>query len=159
MHLLQQTRPGAGESDEDQSGRTLYLQRVAYFRIALGELREGRAAGLDVWKQKGAAGYAIYHNSIYHTGHNEGQLTVEDINAAAKAAGATDKPQVDYSNILENTNTLAQTLELTGTHGLIVMPVKGATPENITVFPGLASAEQIQAAIKKPATDSQHCRR
>lgn len=105
--------------------------------------------GLDVWKQKGAAGYAIYHNSIYHTGHNEGQLTVEDINAAAKAAGATDKPQADYSNILENTNTLAQTLELTGTPGLIVMPVKGATPENITVFPGLASAEQIQTAIKK----------
>ncbi len=66
-----------------------------------------------------------------------------------KAAGATDKPQADYSNILESTNTLAQTLELTGTPGLIVMPVKGATPENITVFPGLASAEQIQAAIKK----------
>ncbi len=105
--------------------------------------------GLDVWKQKGAAGYAIYHNGIYHTGHNEGELTVDDINAAAKAAGATDKQQADYSSILEKTNTLAQTLELTGTPGLIVMPVKGATAENVTVFPGLASAEQIQEAIKK----------
>ncbi|MDV2903553.1 hypothetical protein R0H17_18125 [Phytobacter diazotrophicus] len=44
---------------------------------------------------------------------------------------------------------LAQALELTGTPALIVMPIKGATPTTITVFPGLTSAEQIQAAVKK----------
>ena len=105
--------------------------------------------GLDVWKQKGAAGYMTYHNALYHSGHNEGQLTIDDIGAAAKAAGATGEAQGDYRSLLESNNTLAQALELTGTPGLIVMPVKGATPKNITVFPGLASAEQILIAIKK----------
>jgi protein-disulfide isomerase len=105
--------------------------------------------GIDVWKQKGAAAYAVYHNSVYQTGHNEGQLTAQDINAAAKAAGVTGKPAADYSNQLEKNNQLAQTLGLTGTPGLIVMPVRNANPSTITVFPGAATAEQIQAAIKK----------
>lgn len=105
--------------------------------------------GLDVWKQKGAAGYALYHNGIYHTGHNEGQLTAGDIENSAKSAGATEQSQGDFHSILEQNSMLAQGLELTGTPALIVMPVKGATPTTITVFPGLASAEQIQAAIKK----------
>ncbi len=105
--------------------------------------------GLDVWKQKGAAGYLTYHNALYRSGHNEGQLTVDDIDTAAKAAGVTERQQGDDRSLLENNNALAQALELTGTPGLIVMPVKGATPKTITVFPGLASAEQILAAIKK----------
>ncbi|ELY2908473.1 DsbA family protein, partial [Cronobacter dublinensis] len=40
-------------------------------------------------------------------------------------------------------------LGLTGTPGLIVMPVENASPETITVFAGLASPEQILAAIGK----------
>ncbi len=105
--------------------------------------------GIDVWKQKGAAAYAVYHNSVYKTGHNEGQLTAEDIDAAAKEAGVTGKLAADYSSQLEKNNQLAQTLGLTGTPGLIVMPVNNATPKTITVFPGAATADQIQAAIKK----------
>lgn len=105
--------------------------------------------GLDVWKQKGAAGYMTYHNAIYHSGHNEGQLTENDITDATKAAGATEQLHQDYSSVLEKNNVLAQALGLTGTPRLIVMPVKGATPATITVFPGLASAAQIQAAITK----------
>lgn len=107
--------------------------------------------GIDVWKQKGAAGYLAYHNGIYQTGHNEGQLTAGDIDTAAKTVGVTNQPQGDYSSVLEKNNTLAQALELTGTPGLIVMPVKGATGKNVTVFPGLASAGQILDAIKKAA--------
>lgn len=46
-------------------------------------------------------------------------------------------------------NQLAQTLGLTGTPGLIVMPVNNATPKNITVFTDLASPAQIFKAIEK----------
>lgn len=81
--------------------------------------------GIDVWKQKGAAAYAVYHNSVYKTGHFEGKLTSQDIDAAAKAAGVTGKPVADYSSQLDKNSELAQTLGLTGTPGLIVMPVKG----------------------------------
>lgn len=105
--------------------------------------------GIDVWKQKGAAAYAVYHNSVYKTGHNEGHLTADDIAAAAKSAGVTGKLAADYSSQLEKNNQLAQKLGLTGTPGLIVMPVDKATPERITMFPGVATAEQIQAAIMK----------
>lgn len=105
--------------------------------------------GIDVWKQKGAEGYLKYHNGIYHTGHNEGELTTEDIDAAARTAGVTELKSVDYTAVLEKNDALAQKLGLTGTPGLIVMPVQNATPENITVFAGLASPQQLLAAIDK----------
>ena len=111
----------------------------------------GKAAqrGIDGWKQKGVAAYAVYHNGVYRTGHNEGQLTAADIDAAAKAAGVTGKLAADYTLLLEKNDQLAQTLGLTGTPGLIVMPVNNATPKTITVFPGAATAEQIEVAIRK----------
>jgi len=105
--------------------------------------------GLDVWKQKGGDAYLKYHNGIYQTGHNEGDLTGADIDSAAKVAGLTELKPVDYTAVLEKNDALAQTLGLTGTPGLIVMPVKNASPKNITVFAGLASPQQILAAIKK----------
>jgi protein-disulfide isomerase len=105
--------------------------------------------GLDVWKQKGADAYLKYHNSIYQTGHAEGELTAADIEAAVKAAGVTALKPVDYTAILEKNDALAQNLGLSGTPGLIVMPVKNGTPENITVFAGLASPQQILSAIQK----------
>lgn len=76
-------------------------------------------------------------------------MTDEDITAAAKSVGVTGKLAAGYSSQLEKNNQLAQTLGLTGTPGLIVMPVNNAMPKTITVIPGTAKAEQIQAAIKK----------
>lgn len=105
--------------------------------------------GIDVWKQKGAEGYLKYHNAIYHTGHNEGELTTADIDAAARTAGVTELKPVDYTAVLEKNDALAQKLGLTGTPGLIVMPVQNATPKSITVFAGLASPQQLLAAIDK----------
>jgi len=40
-------------------------------------------------------------------------------------------------------------LGLTGTPGIIVMPVTGATPKNITMLPGAVPAERLEAAIQK----------
>lgn len=96
-----------------------------------------------------AQAYVTYHNAIYATGHNEGKLTVEDIHGAASKAGLTAPAPGDHTASLEKNSNLAEALGLTGTPGIIVMPVSGATPDTITVFPEAVTAERLQAAIRK----------
>ncbi|ELW1648879.1 thioredoxin domain-containing protein [Enterobacter oligotrophicus] len=105
--------------------------------------------GLSVWKQKGPEAYLAYHNAIYATGHVEGKLTAADIRAAAVKAGAGTTEPTDNTALLEKNNNLAEALGLTGTPGIIVMPVTGATPATVTVFPEAVTAEKLQAAIRK----------
>lgn len=100
--------------------------------------------GLSVWKQQGAEAYVTYHNAIYATGNNEGELTKEDIDRAAAKAG-----KANFIPALEKNDALARTLGLTGTPGIVVMPVTGATPKNITVFPGAVPAERLEGPIQK----------
>lgn len=107
--------------------------------------------GLSVWKQKGAEAYVTYHNAVYATGHDEGKLTAEDIQAAATKAGSNATNEASHPAILERNSTLTESLGLTGTPGIIVMPLTGATPETITVFPEAVTAEKLQAAIRKAA--------
>lgn len=110
--------------------------------------------GLDVWHRQGAQAYLTYHNGIYHTGHNEGKLTAADIDEAAKAAGVTDKSGADDGKsdaVIRNNDALAEMLGLTGTPGIIVMPVENATEANTTVLPGVVSESVMQQAIKKAA--------
>lgn len=109
--------------------------------------------GLSVWKQKGAEAYVTYHNAIYATGNNEGDLTKEDIDRAAAKAGWHDAGKENFTPTLEKNDALARTLGLTGTPGIVVMPVTGAMPKNITVLPGAVPAERLEAAIQK-ATES-----
>lgn len=68
-------------------------------------------------RTKGSEACAIYHNGIYATGHHEGKLTAEDIQSAANATN-----EATYPAILEKNSTLAESLGLTGTLGIIVMP-------------------------------------
>jgi hypothetical protein len=57
---------GTGESNESQPGCSLYFQRVA--NSSRWENSEKAAQrGLDVWKQKGAAGYMAYQGSSQKT--------------------------------------------------------------------------------------------
>jgi len=105
--------------------------------------------GLSVWKQKGAEAYVTYHNAVYTTGNNEGKLTNEDIDRAAAKAGWHNAGKESFTPALEKNDALARALGLTGTPGIIVMPVTGATPKNITVIPGAVPAEQLEAAIQK----------
>ncbi len=98
--------------------------------------------GLQIYQQKGAEAYLTYHNGIYATGHNEGKLTAADVQQQAKKAP-------DVAAALESTNQLAQEIGLSGTPGVIVMPTTGATEATITVFPGLADKDSLDAAIKK----------
>lgn len=105
--------------------------------------------GLAIWKAAGAEAYLNYHNGIYHSGHIEGNLTADDIEKATKSALSQSVKNKDMSAALERNNSLAQALGLTGTPGLVVLPLKNATPANITVFPGAVGAEQLMAAIDK----------
>ncbi|WP_434665807.1 DsbA family protein [Klebsiella sp. B345] len=105
--------------------------------------------GLQIYQQKGAEAYLTYHNGIYATGHNEGKLTAADVQQQAKKVNFDAKKAADVDAVLQSTNTLAQEIGLSGTPGVIVMPTTGATEATITVFPGLADKDSLEAAIKK----------
>ena len=105
--------------------------------------------GLQIYQQKGAEAYLTYHNGIYATGHNEGKLTAADVQQQAKKVNFDAKKAPDVAAALDSTNQLAQEIGLSGTPGVIVMPTTGATEATITVFPGLADKDSLDAAIKK----------
>lgn len=106
--------------------------------------------GLQIWQEKGADAYLKYHNAIFATGHNEGQLTQSDINKAASAANYVAKKNTpDVKNTLEGILTLAQKIGVAGTPALVVMPSTRADADNVTVIPGFAHADMLQVAIDK----------
>lgn len=107
--------------------------------------------GLQVWQQKGADAYLAYHNALYATGHDEGRLTQADINGAASQAGKLKGKGDEMLEVLSRTDALAQNLGLRGTPGMIVIPVNGASADNVTVIPGGADQSTLQAAIDKAA--------
>jgi len=113
------------------------------------ESEKAALEGINIWKSQGSNAYMAYHNGIYRTGHNEGKLTTVDIDAVTKATGVKMQPAADLRDVLAKNDSLAQELGLTGTPGIIIMPVNNATPATITVFSGMATAEQLQAAIIK----------
>ncbi|KAA5922100.1 DsbA family protein [Pantoea sp. Bo_2] len=107
--------------------------------------------GLQIYQQKGADAYLAYHNALYATGHDEGRLTLADINSAAAQAGKLEGKNDEMPEVLSGTDALAQNLGLRGTPGMIVMPVNGVTADNVTVIPGGADQNVLQAAIDKAA--------
>jgi protein-disulfide isomerase len=108
--------------------------------------------GMAVWKEKGAQAYLDYHNAIYASGHDEGQLTKNDVAAAVKLAKGSvpseEKLKATHQALNSN-DQLARGLGFNGTPGFIVMPVKGATTANTSVLPGAVSLDDLQAAITK----------
>lgn len=125
--------------------------------IFAGRYQESTAAsrrGLDIWRQKGAGAYMTYHNGIYRTGHNEGHLTIQDIEQVATVAGAGPENVTGYSQsdaLIKGNDELAEMLGLTGTPGIIVMPAENATADNTTVFPGMAGEQAMMQAIDRAA--------
>ncbi|TDS84891.1 protein-disulfide isomerase [Rahnella sp. BIGb0236] len=105
--------------------------------------------GLQVWQQKGADAYLTYHNAIFATGHNEGKLRQEDINRIAASAGKLKDNNDEALEVLSRTDELAINLGFRGTPSIIVMPVNGATAENVTIIPGGADSDVLNAAIGK----------
>ncbi|ELY4512553.1 thioredoxin domain-containing protein [Cronobacter dublinensis] len=111
--------------------------------------------GLAVWKAKGEQAYMRYHNRLFNTMHMNGELTTEDIDNAAMAGGFVANSIPDNSAALLRNDALAKQLGLIGAPALIIMPVTGATPDNITVLEGGETAEEIQLAIRKAEQTSQ----
>lgn len=112
--------------------------------------------GLAIWLHFGAKPYMAYHDALYQTGHAEGALTPEDIDKATHITAPAQlkllsTPLADVGSEIEANNELAQKLGLTGTPGLIIMPVTGATPDKITVLPGVAPQAVIEEAIAHAA--------
>ena len=111
----------------------------------------GAAGKIQRWPQTAAwlSGMPRGRKRTYRTGHIEGDLTASDIEKATKPALLSAVKTKDMSAALERNDSLTQALGLTGTPGLIVLPLKNATPAKITVIPGAVGAEQLMAAIDK----------
>lgn len=108
--------------------------------------------GLSVYKKGGAEAYHRYHAALYATGHDEGKLLDEDIRQAAVKAGVTDPTREDVEGMaaaLAANDALAKELGIQGTPAFFVMPVKGATAENVSVMPGAIDLQALQAAVEK----------
>lgn len=108
--------------------------------------------GLSLYKAGGADVYHRYHAALYATGHSEGKLLDADIRDAAVKAGMTSTPKADVEAMgatLEANNALAKRLGIQGTPAFFIMPVKGATADNVSVIPGATSLQALQAAVKK----------
>lgn len=103
--------------------------------------------GLQIWKQKGGEAYLKYHNAIYDTEHNEGKLTSNDINRAAKSVNFDINRASDVQGTLDSINALAQQLGLSGTPALVVMPSEDGIDDNVTVIPGFMDEKGIQSII------------
>ncbi|EPS1960254.1 DsbA family protein [Enterobacter asburiae] len=105
--------------------------------------------GLQVWKEKGEQAYLKYHNGIYSSGLNEGKLTQGAIGKYSENMKFSKNTIDEINSTLTDINDIATTIGLTGTPGIVIMPVKGATEDNTTVFAGMTEAENIQQAIDK----------
>jgi len=110
-------------------------------------------AGQYVYAQKGAKAYLDYHNGVYATGHNEGQLQETDI------AGVLGKAGIDLNKVKAQSATLQAQLQgnmklgggmgVSGTPTFIVMPSKNPSIDKISVIPGAADQDALQKAIDK----------
>nr|VUD29935.1 putative DSBA oxidoreductase [Raoultella sp. NCTC 9187] len=79
----------------------------------------------------------------------KGKLTQEIIEKVSGHIKFKQNTIDEINTTLKNINDIATATGLTGTPGIIVMPVKGATEENVTVFSGMTEAQNVQAAINK----------
>lgn len=105
--------------------------------------------GFKVLKEKGSDAYYKYHNAVYATKHVEGQLTKNDIIAAAKTVGVDGKTlkEGEYQDLIQKNKDLAGTIKLGGTPSFIIMPTTGATQDNTFVYPGILSQKELQSVI------------
>ncbi|MBL5885388.1 thioredoxin domain-containing protein [Lelliottia aquatilis] len=91
-----------------------------------------------------------YHNNIFETNHNEGELTLADIEKASGTfLNQTVLENPLYSEIIRKNFSLARDIGFTGTPVIIVMPSENATIQKTTVFLGMTDKAKISAAIDK----------
>lgn len=109
--------------------------------------------GFQVFKEKGNDVFLKYHENIYKTGLNEGNLTEEIIDKTAKELGVTAKvSREDFSEQIKKNEDLASTLKINGTPGFVLMNNLKPTSETTAIIPGYVEKQKIEYiidAIKK----------
>ncbi|MGE0973325.1 hypothetical protein ACQFN5_29615 (plasmid) [Klebsiella sp. WOUb02] len=105
--------------------------------------------GQQVRKTQGAEAYLRYHHALFAGGLTEGRLTDAAVEKASGKLQFTPAGIGDINATLTDINDMATATGFTGTPGIIIMPVRGASTENTTVFAGMAEAGPLQAAIDK----------
>lgn len=101
-----------------------------------------------VFKEKGSEAYLKFHDAIYATKHFEGDLTIADVENAAKLVGVDPTVKsTDFADKISKNMNLSQKLGIHGTPSFIFMPTSGQTPENTLIMMQAASKEQLQSII------------
>lgn len=140
--------PDLKEIIENNKDVKFIFKEMPIFANSFPTSKLGAQLGAKVFKEKGSDGYIKYHNAIYDTKHFEGELTVEDVENAAKSVGVDPKVSAnDYQVNIDKNMQLAMDLSLNGTPAFIFMPTSGQTPDNTLVTMGAVGKEQLQGII------------
>ena len=103
-----------------------------------------------VLQEKGNEAYLKYHDAIYETKHFEGELTVADVEKAAKLVGVDPKLKPNqYKDKIDNNMELAKKIGIHGTPAFIFMPTSNQIDDNTLVLMQAASKEQLQDIINQ----------
>ena len=103
-----------------------------------------------VLQEKGNEAYLKYHDAIYETKHFEGELTVADVEKAAKLVGVDPKLKTNkYKDKIDNNVELAKKIGIHGTPAFIFMPTSNQNDDNTLVLMQAASKEQLQDIINQ----------
>lgn len=126
-----------------------YFKEWPIFSQSWKESDTAAQVGLEIWKKHGGDSYLNYHNSLYKTGHNEGELTFMDIKNASQ--GLINVYDINPNNkiLIQENFTLAANIGLNGTPVLIVLPSKNPTKDKTTVFLGMTDEIKITEAIER----------
>jgi protein-disulfide isomerase len=103
-----------------------------------------------VLQEKGNEAYLKYHDAIYETKHFEGELTVADVEKAAKLVGVNPKLKPnEYKDKIDKNMELAKKIGIHGTPAFIFMPTSNQNDDNTLVLMQAASKEQLQDIINQ----------
>ncbi len=112
--------------------------------------------GLAIYQLGGSDAYIKYHNGIFATEKDEGDLTKKDVDQVAKQSGVDfdkAKSMVDTdaieTQLANNMDLGLKDLDLHGTPMIIIMPKSGANQDNTTIIPGYTQQKTISQAIQK----------
>ncbi|MBL5923990.1 thioredoxin domain-containing protein [Lelliottia amnigena] len=142
--------PSFSELTKSSSNVKFLFKEWPIFSETWKESNIAAKTGLSIWEKKGSEAYMAYHNNIFETNHNEGELTLADIEKASGTfLNQTVLENPLYSEIIRKNFSLARDIGFTGTPVIIVMPSENATIQKTTVFLGMTDKAKISAAIDK----------
>lgn len=116
----------------------------------------GAQMGLALYKSGGFTAFIAYHNRIFSSNKSDGKLTIHYVNTIAKEVAKQNA--IPFARIIKSLPLLAQDLRdnvqlginkltLQGVPVIIVMPIKKATNDSISLFQGYASYHTLALAL------------